>query len=203
MWNPGPVAMSTRPVALDLGCGTRKRPGALGLDLVRVAGVDVVGDVTRLPVRDGSVDEVYASHLVEHIDDLMGFMGEVWRVCRPGALVYFRFPHATTSYFIWKDPTHRRGLDLDTFDYFDPRTSEGRVFGYYQPARFQILKQRLTFNLNADAPVAGRARRVAGTIFDALANRSERAQYFCERFWGPLVGMEEAHIWLRAIKPGG
>ena len=188
-------------ITLDLGCGERKYPGAVGVDIAPVPGVDVRADVTRtLPFRDSSVDMVHASHLVEHVDDLMRFVGEVWRICRPGALVYFRFPHATTPYVIWKDPTHRRGVMLDTFDYFDPRTLDGEAFGYYHPAKFEIVKQRLTFNMNADTWVPGKARRVVGRIVDALANRSERAQYFCERFWGPWAGLEEAHIWMRAIK---
>jgi SAM-dependent methyltransferase len=176
-------------VAIDLGCGTRKYPGAIGVDIARVEGVDILADVTRaFPFRDSSVDAVYGSHLVEHLDDLMGFMGEVHRVCKPGALVYFRFPHGTSPYVIWKDPTHRRGVMLDTFDYFDPTTFDGQNFGYYHPAKFRIVKQRLTFNMNADTFVPGRARRVAGRVFDALANRNERTQYYCERFWGPFAG---------------
>lgn len=190
-----------RVVAIDLGCGFRKHPGAIGLDIARIHGVDILADVLRpLPFRDNSADEVYASHLVEHVDDLTRFMGEVWRVCKPNALVYIRFPHASTMYSIWRDPTHKRGIVLDTFDYFDPGTFDGQVFGYYNKTKFRMVKQRLTFNMNADAVVPQRARRVAGRIIDALANRSERAQYFCERFWGPLIGIEEAHIWLRAIK---
>jgi SAM-dependent methyltransferase len=186
---------------VDFGCGTHKQPGAIGVDIARVAGVDVIADITRpLPFRDSSVDAVYGSHLVEHLDDVMAFMGEVHRICRPDALVYFRFPNATSPYMLWKDPTHRRGVLLDTFDYFDPSTSDGKVFGYYQPARFRIVKQRITFNLQSELVSPGRARRLAGVLLDALANRNERAQYFCERFWGPFAGMEEAHIWMRAIK---
>jgi SAM-dependent methyltransferase len=188
-------------VVIDLGCGSRKWPGAIGIDLARLPSVDVVADaMAPLPFRDESVDEVHASHLVEHVDDLMAFMGEVWRVCKPDALVHFRFPHGSTPFMTWKDPTHRRGVFLDTFDYFDPGTFDGRTFGYYHPAKFRIVRQRLTFNIDSDTFVPGKVRRVAGSIFDALANRSERAQYYCERFWGPLVGIEEAHIWLRALK---
>jgi ubiquinone/menaquinone biosynthesis C-methylase UbiE len=189
------------PIVLDLGCGARKKPGAIGLDIARIDGVDLVADVFRtLPFRDCSADEVVASHLVEHVDDLMAFMGEVWRVCKPGALVHLRFPHATTPYVIWKDPTHRRGVFLATFAYFDPATFDGRMFGYYHPAKFTVVKQTLRFNMNADTWLPHRGRRVFGRIVDALANRSERAQYFCERFWGGWVGLEEAHIWMRAIK---
>lgn len=188
-------------VVLDLGCGNRKKEGAIGLDIARIPQVDMLVDVMQtLPFRDSSVDEVYASHLVEHVDDLLAFMGEVWRICKPGALVHFRFPHGSTAYTTWRDPTHRRGVMLDTFDYFDPGTEAGRYFGYYHPAKFKMVKQRLTFNLNNDSGVPGRGRRILGRIIDSLANHDERAQYRCERFWGPLVGMEEAFIWLRAIK---
>ncbi|KAA0232146.1 methyltransferase domain-containing protein, partial [bacterium] len=73
-----------RKVAIDLGCGYRKHAGAIGIDIARIPQVDVLADATRpLPIRDSSVDAVYASHLVEHLDDLMAFMGEVWRVCKP------------------------------------------------------------------------------------------------------------------------
>lgn len=186
---------------IDLGCGSRKKTGAIGLDIARIAGVDIVADVMRpLPFRDRSIDEVYASHLVEHVEDLMTFMGEVWRVCKPGALVHLRFPHGGTSFVLWRDPTHRRGVLLDTFDYFDPNTFGGSAFGYYHPAKFRIVHRRLTFNLNNDRLIPSRSRRVIGRVVDALANRSQRAQYVCERFWGPLVGIEEAHIWMRAIK---
>lgn len=189
------------PITIDLGCGFRKKPGAIGLDIARLEQVDILADVTRtLPFRDSSVDEVVASHLVEHVDDVKALMSEIWRICKPDALVYFRFPNATSPYVVWVDPTHRRGVLLGTFDYFDPTTLNGYLFNYYQQAKFRIVRRRLTFNLNAEAGVEGRVRRVAGRIFDALANRNDRARYFCERFWGPLVGMEEAHIWLRAIK---
>lgn len=191
-------------VVVDLGCGWRKKPGAVGVDISRQDGVNILADVFRpLPFRDCSADEVFTSHVVEHADDLMSFMGEVWRICKPGALVHFRFPHATTGFFIWKDPTHRRGVFLATFEYFDPNTMDGQFFGYYHPAKFEIVKQRLYFNMNADTWIPSRGRRVLARIIEALANRSRRTQYFCERFWGHFVGLEEAHIWLRALKGDG
>lgn len=197
--NPPPP----RRVVIDLGCGWRKKPGAIGLDMARIAGVDIVADVSKpLPLRDDSVDELQASHIVEHVDDLMAFMGEIWRVCKPGALVYLRFPHGTSKYVTWKDPTHRRGVLLATFEYFDPATFDGQAWGYYHPAKFETVKRRINFNMNADTWQAKPGRRFLAAIFDWLANRNDRAQYFCERFWGNWVGMEEGHLWLRAIKPG-
>jgi SAM-dependent methyltransferase len=197
------VARTPGRIVVDLGCGFRKHPGSLGVDIAPLPGVDVRADITRtLPFRDSSVDEVHASHVLEHLDDLVSFLNEVYRICKPGGLVHFRFPHGSSNYITWKDPTHQRALFLDTLAYFDPYTPDGFLFHYYHRARFRIVRKRLTFNLNTDtfAPPS-RFRRVLGRILDALANRSPRAQYYCERFWGHLFGIEEAHIWLRAIKP--
>lgn len=189
-------------IVVDLGCGKRKKPGALGLDIARIPGVDVIADVMKpLPLKDSSVDEVQASHIVEHVDDLLGFMGEIWRVCKPGALVYMRFPHGTSNYVTWKDPTHRRGVFLATFEYFDPNTFDGQAWGYYHPAKFEITRRRINFNMNADTFRPPTARRWVGRVLDALANRNARTQYLCERFWGHWFGMDEAHIWMRALKP--
>ena len=191
----------TSRVVIDLGCGQRKKPGAIGLDIARIPGVDIIADVMKpLPLRDKSVDEVVASHLIEHVDNVMDFMGEIWRVCKPGALVYMRFPHGTSKYVTWKDPTHKRGVFLAMFEYFDPNTFAGQAFGYYHPAKFQITERRINFNMNAEQGVGRLPRRVVGGVLDRLANHNERAQYFCERFWGNWIGMEEAHIWMRAIK---
>lgn len=204
-----PPETAEAAVAIDLGCGFRKQAGAIGIDIARIRGVDILGDVTRtLPIRDNCADRVYASHIVEHLNDLPAFMAEIWRICKPGAIVYFRFPHASAGYIAWTDPTHHRALTLDTFEYFDPDALHGVIFGYYNTARFKVVRRRISFSLNADKPDSGdpwipshnRARRVAGRMLDALANRSRKHQYACERFWGPLVGMEEGHIWLRAIK---
>ena len=188
-------------IVIDLGCGKRKKPGATGVDIARIPGVDIVADVMKpLPIRDNSVDEIVASHIIEHVDDVMDFMGEIWRICKPGATVYFRFPHGSSKYVTWKDPTHKRGVFLATFEYFDPNTFDGKAWGYYHPAKFEIPRRELNFNMNSDIWEAQFIRRNLGRFFDWLANRNERTQYLCERFWGNWVGMEEAHIWLKAIK---
>jgi SAM-dependent methyltransferase len=192
-----------RRYRIDLGCGNRKVKGTIGVDTVPVPGVDVVADINHgLPFRDSSIDAVYSYHILEHMDDYLGTMNEIWRVCRHGALVFVKVPHAASSFVTWKDPTHRRGLSIATFAYFDDTYFDGAAFAYYSKARFRIERAKLSFTLSGrDEPVVlSWQRRLMNTLFDAFANRSRRWQYFCERFWGPLVGIEEAELVLRAIK---
>jgi SAM-dependent methyltransferase len=188
------------PVKIDLGCGPKKVPGSIGVDIVPSPAVDVVADFSQgLPFRDNSADAVYAYHLLEHLDDFLGFMGDIWRICRPDGRVYIKVPHASSSYVTWKDPTHKRGMFIATFAYFDDTYFDGVDFAYYVKARFRIEKARLNFSIDNSwgFPVP---RRILGHLVHIVANRDRDSQFVCERFWGHLVGIEEAVLVLRALK---
>lgn len=194
---------SPKRVVLDLGCGKNKLPGSIGVDVAPVEGVDVVADLnTGLPFKDGTVDAIHCSHILEHVDDFLGLMEEIWRVLRPGGRAYIRFPHASSPFHTWKDPTHRRPLLLATFRYFDDATEDGALFGYYSCARFRICRSKLKFVLGSSRRVGRLSflRAILADVLETLANRSPRAQYLCERYWGPLVGIEEAEVVLEAVK---
>ena len=109
-----------RKAVIDLGCGIRKKPNSIGMDVVALPGVDVVANMAYgLPFRDSSIDGIYVYHVLEHMDDFLGTMGEIWRVCKDGAKAYIKVPHSASPFHTWKDPTHRRGLSIATFAYFD------------------------------------------------------------------------------------
>jgi ubiquinone/menaquinone biosynthesis C-methylase UbiE len=192
------------PVKLTLGCGPRRIPGSIGVDIAPAAAVNLLCDLNQgLPFRDNCVDEIYAYHLLEHLDDFMGVMAEIWRVSRPNARVFIKVPHGSSSYVTWKDPTHKRGMFITSFAYFDDTYLEGLFFGYYSSVKFRIERAHLSFSLSrrkTDLWPVSLPRRIVRPILNAVANKSRRYQYFCERFWGPLVGMEEARVILRVLK---
>lgn len=106
---------------LDLACGQNKREGFKGVDIAPGPGVDFVVDLEKYPwsqFEDDSIEEIYASHYVEHVSDLFKFMDEVWRICIDGAKVTFLFPYYT-SIRAWQDPTHKRALSEATWMYFN------------------------------------------------------------------------------------
>ena len=114
-----------RPVIVDIGCGGKKLNGAFGLDRRKVPGVDIICDFEHaVPLRTNSVDVVNMSHIMEHIRDIIAFMEEVYRVCRPGAEVRVIVPYYT-SRGAFRDPTHVRFITEDTFQYFESPTDYG------------------------------------------------------------------------------
>lgn len=192
-------------VVIDIGCGERKKAGAIGVDIARLETVDVLADITHgLPFRDSSVDSVHARHVLEHFDDLVAVMREVWRVCKPGGRFYVTVPHSSSHFMTWRDPTHRRGMNLSTLTYFDRTSFDGRLFAYYSGVNFRIVYRRLRFVAGGNEGRYSPQRRLLGAVatdvLEAIANRTPYMQHVCERWWGQWFGIAEAYAVLEAVK---
>lgn len=98
------------PLKLDLGCGSRKREGYLGLDRIAFDGVDHVLDIgkDRWPFEDGSVSEVCSSHFMEHLTatERVHVCNEAYRVLEEGGKFELIVPH-WSSVRAYGDPTHQ------------------------------------------------------------------------------------------------
>jgi SAM-dependent methyltransferase len=55
-------------------------------------GVDMAADLRALPFEDASVDLVFASHVLEHVDEDRKALSEIARVLRPGGLAVLPVP---------------------------------------------------------------------------------------------------------------
>jgi len=104
---------------LDIGCGFRKRPEAIGIDRITGSDADVMVDLDHLPYpfRDNCMDKIFCLAVMEHLHDVIGVMEEIWRIGKPGADVYIRTP-TMSSVNLPTDPTHLRGFVSRSFDYF-------------------------------------------------------------------------------------
>jgi hypothetical protein len=74
-----------KEVKLDLGAGVNKREGFLGVDILKLKGVDMVVDLTKKwPWKDNSVDEIHMSHTMEHFtqEERVHVCNEMYRVLK-------------------------------------------------------------------------------------------------------------------------
>jgi len=132
-------------VRLHLGCGRTILPGFVNVDRVAAPGVDVVADLddcarTRLPFEDDTVDEVYMSHVLEHVRDTLSLMAELHRVAKRGAVITARVPHGASD-DAWEDPTHVRAYFPGSFGYFSQPYYWRADYGYrgdWQPERLTL-----------------------------------------------------------------
>jgi predicted SAM-dependent methyltransferase len=83
-------------LALNLGSGEAPLAGFVNVDALPDApGVDLVADISQpLPFEDGSVDRIYAVHVLEHFatDQVPGLLADWRRVLRPGGEALIAVP---------------------------------------------------------------------------------------------------------------
>jgi ubiquinone/menaquinone biosynthesis C-methylase UbiE len=123
---------------IELGCGLRKAEGAIGLDINPRSDADVLCDLEsgNLPLRDSSVDKVLACDVLEHVDNFVAVVEEIWRILKPGGILEVSAPFmSSVNYF--SDPTHRRAFTSMSFDYFISGTNASRY--RYSDVEFELL----------------------------------------------------------------
>jgi SAM-dependent methyltransferase len=161
------------PDRLNLGCGTDIRPGYVNLDSADLPGVDVVHDLSELPLpfADAAFAEVVCQDVLEHLPDYPRLLGEIHRIMRPGGRLVVRSPHFT-SRAVWLDPTHRTTFSIDTLRFFvaGERYAER---AYYFPFKFAAVESaRIVFHRWRGMPW--------NYLVEALVNRSAAAQAYYE-----------------------
>jgi len=83
-------------VSIDVGCGSSKKPGCIGIDLLPAPGVDHVLDILKedLPFQNRSVDYIFSSHFIEHISPPNRVWQEFSRVAKDGCGIEIWSPFA-------------------------------------------------------------------------------------------------------------
>jgi len=103
-----PDEQGRTPLHLHVG-GKQVREGWKILNIQKGPHVDYVGDLADLTAfGDNSVDEVYASHVLEHLDyvkELPAALAGLFRILRPGGRVKLSVPDLETLAGIMADKT--------------------------------------------------------------------------------------------------
>lgn len=140
------------PIRLNLGAGKEPEEGFVNVDIVELEGIQVVHNLMHFPYPfgDGTADYIKAKDLVEHLavntpdgkSTIIAFIEECHRILQTGGTLWIQTP-AWDADFLWIDPTHVRGFDIRSFDFFDPETDFGRATGFYSKSKFKVSANRL------------------------------------------------------------
>lgn len=173
---------------LDLGCGNRKKEGAIGIDINPKTNADVIHDLNKFPYpfEASTFDEIYADNVIEHLDDVIKVMEELHRIGKPGALIKIDVPYFR-AHWAFIDPTHKHFFTTQSFSYFDPGHLHNKLFPY-SSAEFNIEKAVL----NEKVPTRG----FRGLI-RSFANKYKN---FYESYLSGLFPMDELSFYLRVKK---
>ena len=115
---------------LDVACGQRKQEGFTGIDLME--GSDIVHDLNIYPwpVEAESVEEINCSHYIEHTNDLIQFMEEIYRILKPEGKATIVAPYYS-SIRAWQDPTHKHAISEWSFLYYNKKWREDNKIDHY------------------------------------------------------------------------
>jgi ubiquinone/menaquinone biosynthesis C-methylase UbiE len=67
-----------------------------------------------LPFKDGEFDVIYASHILEHIQNLVVLKKELTRILKNKGLILVIVPHFQSN-DAWGDDTHVRAFSTESF----------------------------------------------------------------------------------------
>jgi len=168
---------------LNLGCGTKKKDGEIGLDKHDLLGIDVVWDLENIPLpfKDNEFDVIIASHIMEHIVNFYPLMEELYRILKPNGILKI-----TSPYFVsFKHPDHKRAFSQHSFKHFRQEYSKN----YITKARFRERVVELHFTYH------GSMWDFLNAIFNPILNLWKG---FTEKFFPHLI--DEIYFELEAVK---
>ena len=104
---------------LNLGAGEFIMEGFINVDISAREGVDVVHnlDTFPYPFKDNEFDYIIMRHVIEHLNNTVEAMGEIYRICKKDGMVKISFPYHSHPN-AWVDPTHKKCLTEETMRYF-------------------------------------------------------------------------------------
>jgi len=173
---------------IQLGCGRDKRKGYVNVDGSPEVNPDKVWDLekTPLPFKDNSVEEILANHVLEHIQNFIPLMHDLWRICKNKTKIKIKTPF----YSAWgqfNDPTHVRFFTPFTFNYFKKGTYSHEVKCVKD--MLNVKKVKINFGI-------GRASKL-NWIVNPLINFNH--EFYC-RFLAWILPASEIEYELEVIK---
>ena len=127
---------------VNLGAGSDIIQDYINHDLVSLPGISVVHNLNHYPWpwADSSIEEIKAFDVLEHVDDFIKAMEEIFRILVAGGRCHVSVPY-WNSWCVPSDPTHKRGFHEITFRFFDPESAYCQERPYYSKARFKVAAE--------------------------------------------------------------
>lgn len=183
---------------LELGCGLFKRKGFTTVDNCELFKPDILMDLNNIQgyrqFKSDFYDEIYMSHILEHLDKPFEVMKELHRILKRKGKLTIKVPHFSRGF---THSQHSRGFDVSFPLYFNRNFKPG-YFGIDFKLRKMVLRWMIRFDLKKQIKNSNFLfLRFLNRIINTLANANP---YFCSRIWCYWVGgLEE--IEFQFIKP--
>jgi SAM-dependent methyltransferase len=174
---------------LDFGCGSSKKDGFEGADILNLKGVEHVFDFNRFPYpfADNEFEEIWCDQVLEHLEHPLKVMGELYRISKPGCKITIGVPYFRSFYAVI-DPTHRNLFGVHWFRYFDPDDDLCKRYKYTD-ARFKVSK--LEFD---------REFEKRGFFYNAIRKFANKKPHVYEQMISHLMPLSSLTFCLKTVK---
>ena len=178
-------------IKINLGCGNDIKPDYINIDRYNNTGnVDLKSDLADLPFQNNSVDEIYTSHVLEHIGihEIYSVLEEWKRVLVLNGKLVLRLPNLETEVNIWLNASDdKKWSELHRI--FGSQSHEGNTHfcgfnlgslkSFLERFNFEI-KDLITKNFGYGQEIQCIAIKKADTIIDP-------PHYICHFVDGPYM----------------
>ncbi len=130
---------------LNLGCGFDYKEGYINCD-IRGVKADKYFDLNKFPYpfKDNSIDKVLISHVLEHLNEPVNILKEIYRICKNNAIVKIQVPYFSSE-SAFSDIEHKHFFSYTTFDAIDSDNPIHNRNPFYEKCDFKIVKKRLNW----------------------------------------------------------
>lgn len=119
--------MTKKIKKLNLGCGTDFLKGYINVDKYGNPDKKTDLEVFPWPWKNNSIKEIVMKHTLEHLgattDTYLNIIKELYRICKPNALIHITVPHPRHDHFL-NDPTHVRPITADGLVLFSKKENK-------------------------------------------------------------------------------
>ena len=178
---------------LNLGAGRNQRKDCVNVDITPYPGI-VQTDLSKYPWpwEYGSIDGIYASHIIEHFQSQEKFIWECLRILKKGGFLRLTVPHPSCITSIGC-MGHNRTYSYSTLDDF--LATDYYMFG---KAKFKTIYQRLNWwhersPINEIKPTW--IRPIIWIMDKTLSYLGNLSPRICENLWIYWVGGFRESVW--------
>jgi len=135
---------------LEIGGGEHFARGADWVNMDQWIGANIVHnlDVIPWPIADGTIDEIYSSHCIEHVHDPDGFLRECARIGAIGCTIEIRCPAPFSEMAFVADhksifsPQHARNMDVHFPHLYWREAKRLKLQGYHFQASEKLVRAK-------------------------------------------------------------
>jgi len=174
--------MSSR---LNLGCGEDYKLGWVNLDYNPKIEPDIVWDMNKIPLpfKNNTFSEILLNHVLEHFNEPLEIINELWRIGKNGCRIIIRVPH-WSCYYAYSDLTHRSFYTSRNFMHFNNDDTN-----YYNKNIKFRTKSKLNFRSSKN--------KLSNAILNPILNNNLS---FTENFLCKFISIYEVEYELEVIK---